>query len=146
PSRWANRDELLALSQTIRDHEGTTLEFITGGCLNGFSDAEMDLMTAMSLAADRPLNWNVLGVSAANPDFHGQQLRATDHAAQHGATVIPLTLPHQMRIRLSFLTGFVLDGLPGWREVMHLPVAERIRALSDPETRRRLNDGAHSPE
>ena len=40
----------------------------------------------------------------------------------------------------------MLDGLPGWRETMHLPVAERLRALADPEVRRRLNEGAHSEE
>ena len=33
-------------------------------------------MTAMSLAADRPLNWNVLGVVAGEPDGHENQLRA----------------------------------------------------------------------
>jgi N-acyl-D-aspartate/D-glutamate deacylase len=51
-----------------------------------------------------------------------------------------------MKIRLSFLTGFVLDGLPGWREIMHLPVPERLAALADPEVRRRLADGAQSKE
>jgi N-acyl-D-aspartate/D-glutamate deacylase len=51
-----------------------------------------------------------------------------------------------MRIRLSFLSGFVLDGLPGWRETISLPVPERIRALSDPEVRTRLDAQAHSPE
>jgi hypothetical protein len=44
-----------------------------------------------------------------------------------------LTLPHSTKIRLSFLSCFVLDGLPGWREAMHLPVPERLRALADPE-------------
>jgi N-acyl-D-aspartate/D-glutamate deacylase len=29
---------------------------------------------------------------------------------------------------------------------MHLPVAERLRALADPQVRRRLDDGAHSEE
>jgi N-acyl-D-aspartate/D-glutamate deacylase len=146
PSRVAPAAELVALAGTVRDHPGTTLEFITAGCLSGFSDDEVDVMTGMSVAANRPLNWNLLGVSAANPDFHNHQLAASDKAAARGGRIVALTLPHVMRIRLSFLTGFVLDGLPGWRETLHLPVPERLRALSDPEVRQRLAAGANSPE
>jgi N-acyl-D-aspartate/D-glutamate deacylase len=146
PSRSASRDELLALATGVRDHPGTTLEAIIPGCLQGFSDDEVALLTDMSVAADRPLNWNLLGVSAANPAGHQRQLRASEVAAERGGRVIALTLPHAMQIRLSFLTGFVLDGLPGWRDTMHLPVPERLAALADPEVRRRLNDGAQSEE
>jgi N-acyl-D-aspartate/D-glutamate deacylase len=46
---------------------------------------------------------------------------------------------------MSFLTGFVLDALPGWGPVMALPVEERLAALRDPEVRRRLDESAHSP-
>ena len=35
-SRWASRDEVLALCGAVRDHEGTTLEYVTDGCLRGF--------------------------------------------------------------------------------------------------------------
>ena len=146
PSRSASRDELLALAAGVRAHPGTTLEAIIPGCLAGFTDDDIDLLTDMSLAADRPLNWNVLGVSAANPAGHEKQLRASEVAAERGGRVVALTLPHSTKIRLSFLSGFVLDGLPGWRETMHLPVPERLRALADPEVRRRLNEGAHSEE
>ncbi len=146
PSRSASRDELLALAAGVRDHPGTTLEAIIPGCLQGFSDDETALLTDMSVAADRPLNWNLLGVSAANPAGHQRQLRASEVAAERGGRVVALTLPHTMKIRLSFLTGFVLDGLPGWRDIMHLPVPERLAALADPETRRRLNEGAQSKE
>ena len=146
PSRSASRDELLALAAGVRDHPGTTLEAIIPGCLQGFSDDEVGLLTDMSVAADRPLNWNLLGVSAANPAGHQRQLRASEVAAERGGRVVALTLPHAMKIRLSFLTGFVLDGLPGWRDTMHLPVPERLAALADPEVRRRLNDGAQSEE
>ena len=146
PSRSASRDELVALAAGLRGHPGTTLEAIIQGCLSGFTDDDIALLTDMSVAADRPLNWNVLGVSAANPAGHERQLRASEVAAERGGRVVALTMPHAMKIRLSFLSGFVLDGLPGWRDTMHLPVAERLQALADPQVRRRLDAGAQSEE
>ncbi|MFL6239772.1 MAG: amidohydrolase family protein [Actinomycetes bacterium] len=145
PSRAASADELLALARAVRDHEGTTLEFITAGCINGFTDDEMNLMADMSLQANRPLNWNVLGVSALSKQ-HEHQLSASDVAAERGARVVALTLPHLMSIRLSFLTGVVLEALPGWKDVLSLPVPERIQALRDPGVRERMRAGADSDE
>jgi N-acyl-D-aspartate/D-glutamate deacylase len=146
PSRSASREELVSLAAGLRDHPGTTLEAIIAGCLSGFTDDDIALLTDMSVAADRPLNWNLLGVSAANPNGHERQLRAWEVASQRGGRVVALTLPQAMKIRLSFLSGFVLDGLPGWRDTMHLPVPERLAALADPEVRRRLSEGASSKE
>ena len=51
-----------------------------------------------------------------------------------------------MQIRLSFLSGFVLDGLPGWRETIALPVPERIKALADPAVRAASTSRRHSKE
>jgi len=146
PSRSADTSELLALASTVRGQAGTTLELIVAGCLNRFSDDEIDLMVSMSKAADRPLNWNVLAVSALDPEGWQHQLHASDVASGRGAHVVALTMPHLMRIRLSFLSGFVLDALPGWGDVISLPVAERLVALRDPDVRHRLDAGAHSPE
>ncbi len=146
PSRAAGREELERLAAAVRQHEGTTVELIVPGCLNGFTEDEVDFLATMSLLADRPVNWNVLGVSAMNPEGARSQLDAGTVAASRGATVLALTLPHTMQLRLSFEHGAILDGLPGWREVFALPVPERITALSDPETRRRLDAGAQSDE
>ena len=144
PSRAAARDEMVRLAAVVREHPGTQLELIVAGCLNGFDDHEVALMTELSLAADRPLNWNVLAVQAGGN--HDDQLDASTRAAARGARVVALTLPQGMRIRLSFSSGFVLDGLPGWRATLALPAPERIRALADPAVRQRLDTGAHSPE
>jgi N-acyl-D-aspartate/D-glutamate deacylase len=146
PSRAASSDELVALAGAVRGTGATALEFIVPGCLNGFAPEELDLLADMSVAAGRPLNWNVLGVSSFNPTGHESQLAAADHARERGGRVVALTLPHSMRIRLSFLTGTVLDGLPGWAPVLALPVAERLAALRDPEVRRTMRDGAASDE
>jgi N-acyl-D-aspartate/D-glutamate deacylase len=146
PSRSASRDEIERLAAAVSQHPGTTIELIVPGCLNGFTEEEIDFLSQISLLADRPVNWNVLGVSAMNPDGAWSQLAASSAASERGATVVALTLPHTMQLRLSFEHGAILDGLPGWREVFGLPIPERIVALSDPETRRRLNAGAQSDE
>jgi N-acyl-D-aspartate/D-glutamate deacylase len=144
PSRGASRDELVALATAVGEVEGTTLACILDGSINGYTEAEMELLTAMSRGANRPINWNVLGASSVNSGNHIHQLSASDYAASRGGRVVALTLPHAMSVRLSFLSGFALDGLPGWGPVIALPVPDRIQALKDPEVRRRLRDGAAS--
>jgi N-acyl-D-aspartate/D-glutamate deacylase len=146
PSRWAGRGELEALCRRLSSCPGTTLEIIVPGCLNGFSEEEVELLGTLSLRARRPANWNVLGVSAMNPDGCERQLAASSAAAERGAVVVALTLPHTMRIRLSFEHGAILDGLPGWRELFALPAGERLARLRDPAERARLAAGASSKE
>ena len=144
PSRAATDEELLRLCEIVGERAGTQLEAIVPGCLNGFTREETELLAAMSKAAQRPLNWNVLGVG--DTESYKGQLSASDHARESGGRVIALTLPQGMSIRLTFLSGMVLDALPGWAELFGLTVAERLRALRDPATRTRLNEGAQSPD
>jgi N-acyl-D-aspartate/D-glutamate deacylase len=138
PSRAASVTELLALASTVSDFPGTTLQVTLPGVIHGFTDDEVELMIAMSLAAGRPVNWSLLNVSAVDPESHERQLAASDRAANAGARIVALTLPRPISIRLSLLSGFLFNGLPGWRDTMALPVTQRIAAFADPETRRRL--------
>src|SRR2546422_4154118 len=60
PSRHGNLDELLALCSVVSEHPGTTLEFIpvAGGPAE---PVITDVIARMSLAANPPLNSDVLG-------------------------------------------------------------------------------------
>lgn len=144
PSRHATRDELVALCSVVRDHPGTTLEFIPA--VGKFDTEVFELMGDMSAAADRPLNWNLLQVYAQNWDLVQHQLAGYDIAASRGGQVLALTLPDTFRLRLNLISGFILDILPGWDSLMALPKAEKIRQLSDPVLRAEWNRLAQSDE
>lgn len=145
-SRYADRAEMLAFCQEVRDHEGTTLEYITNGCLDTFSDEEIDLMAAMSSTARRPLNWNLLTVDARSRDKLARQLEASAAAASRGGQVIALTMPTLVPMNMSFRNHCALFLIPGWGDVMGLPVDRRMVELSKPEVRARLNELAHAKE
>ncbi len=140
PSRHAARSELIDLCSVLVDFPGTGLEFLPG--IGGPVDEESRrLLTDMSLAAGgRQLNWNVMQVTAGNVDECLLKLEAGTHAAERGATVVALTVPTLIAARLSFASGFVLDAIPGWADVMFLPREEKKRILADPAQRKRLDD------
>ncbi|MBM3673965.1 MAG: amidohydrolase family protein [Actinobacteria bacterium] len=145
-SRWASHAEVLALCAAVRDHEGTTLEAIIDGCLDQFADDEIELFARMSAAGQRPLNWNVLTVDSRVPERVTRQLEASTRAAAAGARVVALTMPVIVPMNMSFFNYCALFMLPGWGDVMSLPVPERIEKLRDPETRRRMDARANSDE
>ena len=145
-SRWSTPEELLALCAVVERYEGTTLEAVTDGCLDQFSDAEIELFASMSAAASRPLNWNVMTVDSQEPDRVPRQLSAADVAAERGGRIVALTLPVQVPMNMSFLHHCGLFLIPGWGEILRLPVAERIARLTEPETQAHLLERAGSPE
>ncbi|MFJ5777649.1 amidohydrolase family protein [Streptomyces sp. NPDC093094] len=145
-SRHARPGELLALARAVGEHEGTQIEAIVAGCLDRFSDAEIDLLAEMSAAAGRPLNWNVLTVDAAVPDRVPRQLLASERARKAGGRVVALTMPILTPMNMSLGTFCALNLIPGWGPVLGLPVPERIRRLGDPAVRRELLRHARSEE
>ncbi len=146
PSRWSTPEELLALCEVVQEHDGTTLEAMTDGCLDRFSDDEIELFVAMSAAARRPLNWNVMTVDSREPGRVPRQLAAGDLAAARGGRIVALTLPVQVPMNMSFLNHCGLFLIPGWGEVLRLPVPERIAQLTDPQVQADLLAHAASPE
>jgi N-acyl-D-aspartate/D-glutamate deacylase len=140
PSRHASEDELIALCRVVREHPGTTLEFIPG--VPPFEDYAPELMARMSAAADRPLNWNVLFVNAGRDDITERLLGASDVATEHGGRVLALTLPDAPRPRICFDSGFLLDTIPGWEKPMALPHDEKKAMLASAEGRQALREAA----
>ena len=144
PSRHASREELVELAGVCRDYEGTTVEFLPG--VGPHSDDGRELMIDVSLAARRPVNWNVMAPSADNREMVAQQLETTTLARERGAEIIALTVPQPMTVRINLFSGFVFDALAEWPSFFELSIEERIEKLKDPEYRSWLDERAHSPE
>jgi N-acyl-D-aspartate/D-glutamate deacylase len=145
-SRHAGPAELLALSRAVGEHEGTQIEAIVAGCLDQFSDDEIDLFVNMSATAGRPLNWNVLTIDASVPQRVPRQLLASERARKAGGRIVALTMPILTPMNMSLGTFCALNLIPGWGEILSLPVPERIARLRDPAVRAEMLRRADSPE
>ncbi|MGW0695801.1 N-acyl-D-amino-acid deacylase family protein [Streptomyces sp. NPDC002738] len=145
-SRHALPEELLALARAVGEHEGTQLEAIVAGCLDQFSDDEIDLLVDMTAAAGRPLNWNVLTVDAAVPERVPRQLVPSERARRAGGRIVALTMPILTPMNMSLGTFCALNLIPGWGEILSLPVPERIERLRDASTRAEMLRRADSKE
>ena len=142
PSRAASRDEIIALCRAVRDTAAPVVEISPG--VEGFDSELAELMADMSLAADRPLNWNPVIVDAATEAGGWDRLRMSDTAAARGAEVLALTIPLAITARHCLATPAVLAALPGWEDPMALPHHERRELLADPVRRQELDRSARS--
>jgi N-acyl-D-aspartate/D-glutamate deacylase len=146
PSRWADHSEIIELAGVVRGHEGAGLELLPD---LEFGPGMAELLTEASLAAQRPVNWNVLAVTS-RPDAAEQawrKLAVTDFARERSGEVIALTIPGAPGVYMNLYTGVVFDTLPGiWRELFKLPVAERIEKFKDAQVRKTMAaDAARFP-
>ena len=143
PSRHADPAELIELCSVLRSSPAVAIEFIP--TLERFDTDVYQLLTDMSVAADRPLNWNVIFADGRRRDVISQKLEAGNFAARQGGRVVALTAPMPAVSRLCFESGFLLDTLHGWTEPMALPPSEKSALLADPQRRAELNDLAQQP-
>jgi N-acyl-D-aspartate/D-glutamate deacylase len=142
PSRWAAHEELIELAGVVRDYPGTGVELVPD---LEFGPGIPELLTQMSLAAQRPVNWNALVVTG-RPDAAERiysQLAVTDYARARGGEVIALAIPSSPNLYMNFANGCGFDSNPGhWREIFKYPLEERLERLKDPTVRKRLADDA----
>jgi len=144
PSRYASREEMLALAGVCADFPGTMLGFLPG--VGEFGEDVTRLMAEMSLAARAPLVWNALVADRETRAIVAAQLSASDYARERGGEVVALAIPQPMTVRINLESGFGFDALPGWDRLMQLPLKERQQALRDPARREALARGAESAQ
>ena len=144
PSRYASTDELVELARVAGEFEGTSTRGHPAGRTH-FDQWAVELMTDMSVAAQRPINWNVMSVNAGQPRTSAwPSSTAGDDARAKGGKVVALTIPMSFGARFSFDSGFVLDAMPGWEDAMPPPRDEKMRLFDDRAARDALERARHN--
>ena len=131
-----------------RDHPGTTLEYITNGCLDTFSRrGDRPHGGHERPPPDRPLNWNLLTVDSRTPDKTspparsvvrpGRRGRWADRRSHHAhAGAHEHELPHPLRP--------VPHPRLGRRDGAARSSRAHRASWRDPAVRARLDEAAHS--
>lgn len=135
PTLRAEEAELTAIAQAMRSVGGGWLQIVSD-----FEDrqGEIDLFRRLARQSGRPVTIT-LTQSDAHPEGWRELMDAIDQANAEG-----LRITAQIRSRpTSVLLGFELSqnpfsGRPTYKEIAHLPFAERLALLRQPEFRARV--------
>jgi N-acyl-D-amino-acid deacylase len=135
PGTYASEDELLGIGRALGDLGRGVFELASDLAPE---EAELAWMERLAAETGRPVSF-VLLQNDADPTQWRRLLAATERAAARGARVVG-----QVAARpTGLLMGFQSSAHPftahrTYRELARLPIDERLRALRDPEIRRRM--------
>jgi N-acyl-D-amino-acid deacylase len=135
PGTFAAPDELVGIGRALGDAGHGVLELASDLMPE---EPELAWMERVSAATGRPITFACLQ-NDADPDQWRRLLDATDRAAARGAYLVPQVAARPTSLLLGLqgtLHPFV--GHATYRALAHLPLAERVARLRDPETRRRM--------
>lgn len=140
PSRFATRDEIVALGRAMRDVgrgfiQTVPVFFSPPDQLQNIHDMGEISRAAGVMCSVAPIVHNAMST------LWQDSLAALDEEGAKGARVFGQSMPRtfDINIRLSE-TSFVLYALPAWAEIMRLPLAERKAAFADPARREELRN------
>jgi len=142
PSRWATRDEVIALGQAMKQVGRGLIQTVPvfynpPEQLQNIADmGEISRATGL-LCTVAPIVHNAMST------LWKDSLDALDAEAARGARVYGQSMPRtfDINIRLSE-TSFLLYALPAWAELMRMPLPERLAGFRDPTRREDLRNQA----
>ena len=111
------------------------------GDLAGFRDYHVRLRD-LAVETGRPITWGMFSRLEA-PAVWRRYMELLDETAAAGGRMFAQVHSRGLNVVLSFKSQLPFDHLPAWKPFRALPLAEQRERLRDPETRRRLIEGAH---
>jgi len=144
PSYDAGHDEIEAIARGVQDAGGGLIQFVPDLVAGDYEPA---LQTVFDVAADvgLPVTFT-LAIGNAGPAFFEDAMKmvekANGNAGADGPSVTAQIFPRPIGLVIGLeLSGNPFVMYPSYREIAHLPLAERVGEMRKPEVRERiLND------
>jgi len=146
PSNHASPDELVALASVLSDVGRGSIEFIPRTFLNGYDEADRDLVLAMARASGRPVHLNTLTLLPQAPDGWSRSLEFAQAAHDAGLEVHPMFATNRQGAHFSLDSTFLFDEMPSFRDTLTLPEPDRSECLRDPAVRDRMRREIADPK
>jgi N-acyl-D-amino-acid deacylase len=136
PSISTEETEILALAAGLKDAGRGVFQIL---CDFRCEPAEqLSLLRAIAKTAERPVSFT-LTQSTEHPGGWREMLRGLELANEEGLTIRGQVLPRPVGMLLGLDLSLNPFGFhPSFRAIEQLPRAEKVKALRDPEMRRRL--------
>jgi N-acyl-D-aspartate/D-glutamate deacylase len=147
-SRFAARDEVLALASVMGEFNVGVFQMATETLKNGLDDDERRFLFEVGLASRRPVTFNGLDHRNANCAGWLEWLAASERG---GARIRSNAMVIDFEFRFAFnVPNLVNQWFPVLFEIAKLPQAEAVARLRDPEVRaqafRELGEIENNPQ
>jgi N-acyl-D-amino-acid deacylase len=137
PSFDAGHDEIEAIARGVKDAGGGLIQFVPDLVAGDYEPA---LQTVFDVAADvgLPVTFT-LAIGNAGDPFFEEGLNLVEKANAAGGEVSAQVFPRPIGLVIGLeLSGNPFVLYPSYRELAHLPLAERVAEMRKPEVRERI--------
>ena len=147
PSRLASHGEVLELASALNEFGVGGIEIITqSGVMarDGFTEADRELLTELSLRSGRPVNFNEINQNAARPGVWQQQIACMEQAWKAGAQVYGVARCQRLDHMFNLKDAVAFRQWPAWFKVLPEPNDKKLSLLVDPTVRSALREDAEA--
>ncbi len=138
-SRLATDEEIIELACALGEINKGAVQISRGSLGVSVPNVEsVHLFEEIAVRSGRPVVWQSIAHRWDKPNMWREQLDLAAASLARGAQSYPLCNARLFNNRLTMKNAQVFDDLPTWKQILFLPLEERMRALRDPEARRKM--------
>ena len=139
PSRLATDEEIIELACALGEINQGAVQISRGSLGVSVPTVEtVKLFEEIATQSGRPVIWQSISHRWDRPGEWRQLLDLAGESLAKGAQSYPLCNARLFNNRFTMKNAQVFDDLPTWKQVLFLPIEQRMTVLRDPELRKKL--------
>ena len=139
PSRLATDEEIIELACALGEINRGAVQISRGSLGVSVPMREtVQLFERIASESGRPVIWQSIAHRWDRPNEWRELLDLAKQSLDRGVQSYPLCNARLFNNRLTLKNAQVFDDLPTWKTILFLPLEERIAAIKDPETRKKM--------